>query len=147
MSYFDSFRKVESFTVQEFMRGDHHKSKKQRQQEEKLVALTTATAVTGGIALQPWFFSMANAAEAMPVGALGDGVKSRIVHSFDPLIDLLQNLSLPLAGVMVTVGGIFVMLGMKERGYSLLMQASIGYILLQLTPLFMDLLVSIGESI
>ncbi|MBJ8061093.1 MULTISPECIES: hypothetical protein [Bacillus cereus group] len=49
--------------------------------------------------------------------------------------------------VMALYGGIFIMIGSQERGFSLISRAGIGYIVVQMIPLFMRLLVEIAKAI
>jgi hypothetical protein len=85
------------------------------------------------------------AGEAIPV--IGGALKGKIMHAFDPLIDLIVSLSYPVAGVMIAGGCLFIMVGSRDRGMQLLQNAAIGYLLMQLTPLMLDLLVGIGGSV
>ena len=85
------------------------------------------------------------AGDAVPV--MSDAVKSKILHAFDPLIDLTQALSYPIAGIMIAAGCLFIMVGNRERGMQMLQNAAIGYILVQLSPMFLQLLVGVGDSV
>jgi hypothetical protein len=75
------------------------------------------------------------------------GIKESILHSFDPLIDLIVTLAYPIAGVMIAGGCLFIMCGNREKGMSMLQNAAIGYILVQLSPMMLKLLVGIGGSV
>jgi len=83
----------------------------------------------------------------MAIPVLGSATKGTILHAFDPLIDLIQALAYPIAGVMIAGGCLFIMVGNKEKGMSMLQNAAMGYILVQLTPLFLKLLVGVGASV
>lgn len=48
---------------------------------------------------------------------------------------------------MLTGGALMFMINQKDKGISLIQNASIGYILVQLMPLMMKLLVGIGNSV
>jgi hypothetical protein len=85
--------------------------------------------------------------EVVPVGAIPEAAKQKIIHAFDPLIDLMVSLSLPIAGVMITGGALMIMIGMKDRGYSLILSASLGYVLVQMSPFFIDLLAGVGGAL
>lgn len=87
--------------------------------------------------------------EAIPAMsmAVGDALKSKIIHAFDPLIDLIVTLSYPIAGVMIAGGCLMIMVQQRERGMSMLQNAAIGYILVQLSPMLLNLLVGIGSSV
>jgi hypothetical protein len=84
--------------------------------------------------------------ETVPV-AVSDGIKNQIIHAFDPLINLVQVLSYPIGFIMVSAGCLFIMVGQKEKGMGMIQTAAIGYILVQLAPLFMKILVGIGGAV
>ncbi|MEI5905622.1 hypothetical protein WAK64_00900 [Bacillus spongiae] len=73
--------------------------------------------------------------------------KEKIVEAFMPLVEMIQALSYPIALVMLTGGALMFMINQKEKGISLIQNASIGYILVQLMPLMMQLLVGIGNTV
>lgn len=74
-------------------------------------------------------------------------VMERVTNAFDPLISLIVGLSLPIAGVMLSAGALMIMIGQKEHGYKLLVNCGLGYVLVNMTPLFMELLKSVGDAI
>lgn len=85
--------------------------------------------------------------DTVPVGAISGAITSQVIHAFDPLVELMLSLSLPIASVILTGAALMVMLNQKERGYAMMMQASIGYVLVQMIPLFIKLLAGIGAAI
>lgn len=94
----------------------------------------------------------ATSSEAIPVtGPVSEYVKGqakeKIVEAFMPLVDMIQALSYPVALVMLTGGALMFMINQKDRGIGLIQNASIGYILVQLMPLLMQLLVGIGNTV
>lgn len=84
--------------------------------------------------------------EAVPAMSAAAGVHAKILHAFDPLVNLIQDLSYPIAAVMIAGGCLFVMVGNRERGMQMLQNAAIGYILVQMAPLLLSLLVGIGAG-
>jgi hypothetical protein len=66
----------------------------------------------------------------------------KVVKAFDPLIGLVQALSYPVAMVVVLGGALFVMIGDRSKGFTMMQGAGLGYVLVQLTPLMLDILVS-----
>ena len=86
-------------------------------------------------------------AQAIPAGAISGALTGKIIHAFDPLIELMVSISLPIAGVMLTGGALLIMIGQKDMGFRLIMNSAIGYVLVQMSPLFMDLLAGIGGAI
>lgn len=72
---------------------------------------------------------------------------NRIVNAFEPVIFLIKAVSYPIASVVALCGGLFIMVGSQERGFSLISRAGMGYIVVQMIPLFMRLLVEIAKAI
>ncbi|WP_251529872.1 hypothetical protein [Metabacillus litoralis] len=71
----------------------------------------------------------------------------KVVHAFEPIVSLVQEFSYPIGLVVMLGGGLFVMIGNRDKGFSLIQQARIGYILVQSLPMLMDMLVEIAKSI
>lgn len=91
--------------------------------------------------------ALAQSASPDAMTVMGDGTKANILHAFDPLIDLIQALAYPIAGVMIAGGCLFIMCGQRDKGMGMLQNAAMGYILVQLSPLMLKLLVGIGGSV
>lgn len=85
--------------------------------------------------------------EAVPVAAVNPNIKQQIIHAFDPLITLVQTLSYPIGFVMISAGCLFIMCNNREKGMSMIQTAALGYILCQLAPLFMKILVNVGGAV
>ncbi len=80
-------------------------------------------------------------------GAVNGVITQKVVNAFDPLIQLVQALSYPVAMVCMLLGGIQVMIGHSERGLSAIQKAGGGFVLVQLLPTLLDLLVQITKSL
>ncbi|WP_158738610.1 hypothetical protein [Alteribacillus sp. YIM 98480] len=119
-------------TVSEFLHP-------QPKRKKRFSSVTVPLLLAGGA-------TPAYAQEAVTVSVNGK-VKEKIVSAFDPLVDLITQLSYPVAAVMVTGGALLVMIGLKEKGYSTIQTASIGFILVQMSPLLLELLFGIGEAV
>lgn len=108
----------------------------------------TAISITGKVFASHVY---ASGGEAIPVFAgteyIKGEAKQKIVEAFMPLVDMIQALSYPIALVMLTGGALFYMINQKDKGLGLIQNASIGYILVQLMPLLMNLLVGVGETV
>lgn len=87
------------------------------------------------------------AGEVVAVTAISGAVKEKIVHAFDPLIELMVGISLPIAGVMLTGGALLIMVGQKDMGMKLIMNSALGYVLVQMSPLFISLLSGVSAAI
>ena len=161
-------RRTETIKFGEFMNGEY-KSKvevKKTQGKDVLEAAAKITlvgtaikfglpvlAVTIPLTFATKALAAGIGAHAVPVeaitvgGTISDAMKEKIIHAFDPLVDLMTSLAAPIAGVMITGGALMTMIGMKEKGYGLIMSASLGYILVQISPLLLNLLFGVGAAI
>ena len=159
-------RQTETIKFGEFMSGEYKYRAEQKKRKGRAIlkAVTTggilltaskaaipALAVSIPIALltKPMMMAQAvPAAAAVPVaGVISDTVKAKIIHAFDPLVDLMVSLSLPIAGVMLTGGALMIMIGQKDGGFKLIMNAALGYVLVNLSPMFINLLGGIGNAL
>jgi hypothetical protein len=100
-------------------------------------ALACGTASTGG-------------GEVLAVGAtqvIGEGAMRTLASALNPLIDILVAISLPVASVIMVGGSFFFMFGNSEKAWSTIQNAGLGYVLIQLSPLFINILEQVGKSI
>ncbi|ELK39923.1 hypothetical protein H7K32_15450 [Brevibacillus agri] len=70
-----------------------------------------------------------------------------LAHALDPLTQVLVAISLPVASVVMIGGCFFFMFGQSDRAWSTIQNAGLGYILIQLSPLFIKVLEQVGKSI
>jgi hypothetical protein len=125
-------------TISEFMDG-------KRQFElsfDKLKAIKIG--VTVGVTVLSLTFGDVSFAAA---GAVNGAVTAKVVAAFDPLVELVRALSYPIGLVMMLGGGLFVMVGNADRGFGMIQKAGLGYVLIQMLPILMDLLVEIAKSL
>jgi hypothetical protein len=141
-------RKEEAYSIKEFMnRKTCHVAQFEFKEE-----IRESLGVLGGISLlplatKPFFASKpVFAAEAVPVIA-SDVMYDKMLHAFDPLIALVQALAYPVAMVVVLGGALFIMIGNKEKGFSMMQGAGLGYVLVQMTPLVLNILVDAMKAI
>ncbi len=114
--------KTEVMSIPEFMNGKVEAPKKFH--PESLVPLATAPL---------W--------SATPAFAANADLYGKMVGAFDPLVSLIQALAYPVAMVVVLGGALFVMIGNKEKGFTMMQSAGLGYVLVQMTPMVLDILV------
>lgn len=88
-------------------------------------------------------FSFAEAATTASTESIKQDVSQKIITAFDPLTDLVGGLSYPLAFLAFSAAGIYWMLGNREKAVQMMQGASIGYIIVHLSPMLMRLLVSV----
>lgn len=131
-------RKPKTINFRDFMDGSYkakeRAASKQKTEEYISYALIGLSAVS--IILDPLGGSV----------AMASGLQERIISAFDPVIQLLQGISYPVAFVMITCGFLLIMTGQKSRGLSMMKYAGLGYIGLQLAPALMGILVDIGKE-
>lgn len=72
---------------------------------------------------------------------------SKMIHAFDPLINLVQALAYPVCMVVVLGGALFIMIGNKEKGFAMMQGAGLGYVLVQMTPIILNILVDAMKSV
>jgi hypothetical protein len=114
-----------------------------------LVTGATAISITNNLFTNQAYAATVDAIPVMagPVEYVKETAKEKIVEAFMPLVDVIQALSYPIALVMLTGGALLFMINQKDRGVSLIQNASIGYILVQLMPMLMQILIGIGGTV
>jgi hypothetical protein len=123
--------KVQSIKFSEFMSGDYKMKKKEK----------VAIASMASMSLYPMFF-----VKSASAGAITGVITEKTVNAFDPIVDLLQGLSYPISLIVMMCGGIVWMIGNKEKGLGLITNAGMGYIIVQMVPLGMKLLVEVAKT-
>jgi hypothetical protein len=68
-------------------------------------------------------------------------------HILDPFVQILDVLPLPAALIAMLVSGYFFMFGRPEKVWTSIQNAGLGYILIQLSPLFIKVLEGVGKSL
>lgn len=74
-------------------------------------------------------------------------IQTKMMSAFDPLINLIQGLAYPVAMIVVLGGSIFVMIGNSEKGFSMMQKAGLGYLLVMIAPMILDVLVDAMEGV
>jgi hypothetical protein len=128
------FRKTESMTIKEFMERQYTKKVKKLPSELSMIPL----AIMPVLSATPAFAETHRVTDAM---------YDKMLHAFDPLITLVQALAYPVAMVVVLGGALFVMIGNKEKGFTMMQGAGLGYVLVQMTPLVLNILVEAMKGI
>jgi hypothetical protein len=72
---------------------------------------------------------------------------SILAHALDPIIQILVAISLPVASIVMIGGCFFFMFGKSEKAWSTIQNAGLGYLLIQLSPLFIKVLEQVGKSL
>jgi hypothetical protein len=70
-----------------------------------------------------------------------------LAHALDPIVQILVVISLPVASIVMIGGCFFFMFGNSEKAWNSIQNAGLGYILIQLSPLFIKVLEQVGKSL
>jgi hypothetical protein len=84
---------------------------------------------------------------AQPAGIIADKSLEILATALDPVVQILVAISFPIASVIMVGACFFFMLGNSEKAWSMIMNAGLGYVLINLSPLFLQILKQIGEAI
>ncbi|MFJ7662941.1 hypothetical protein ACIQXW_11110 [Lysinibacillus sp. NPDC097162] len=79
-------------------------------------------------------------------GVIADKSLEILATALDPLIQILVAISFPIASVIMVGACFFFMFGNSERAWNTIMNAGLGYVCIQMSPLFLEILKSIGKA-
>lgn len=116
--------------VKEFMRGERHQA--ERLSRKPLIPLM----------LLPFTPITAFAESSQTVS-----IHDKMMTAFAPIIDLVQSLAYPVALLVVLGGGLFVIIGNADKGLQLIQRAGLGYVLVMMLPMLLDVLVDAMKSV
>lgn len=85
-------------------------------------------------------------ADVVQTGYIADKSLEVLTTILDPLLDIMVAISFPIASVIMVGGCFFFMLGNSEKAWTMIMNAALGYVLISLSPLFLDILKTLGTS-
>lgn len=139
--------KREVIKFRDFMDGTWNLPQKKKDLKKATDALIKAGAM---IPLALTTVTHASAAESIAASAtqvVAGTTLQVLAHALDPLTQILVAISLPVASVVMIGGCFFFMFGQSDRAWSTIQNAGLGYILIQLSPLFIKVLEQVGKSI
>jgi hypothetical protein len=122
--------RTKTYDFKEFMRGEH--VKKRKAPTASLIPLATAPV---------WSNALKVSAEATP------SIADKMIKAFDPLINLIQGMAYPVAMVVVLGGALFVMIGNSEKGFSMMQKAGLGYVIVMIAPMILNVLVDAMKGV
>lgn len=85
--------------------------------------------------------------EMIPTGFIADSSLEMLATVLDPLVQIMMAVSFPIASVIMIGGSFFFLLGNSEKAWQIIFNSALGYIIIQMSPLFLDILKSVGESV
>lgn len=106
------------------------------------LALTTGSVLASGTSVSNQIIEVSGANQVV-----GEAATRTLAHALDPLVDILVAISLPVASVVMVGGCFFFMLGNSEKAWTMIQNAGLGYVLIQLSPLFINMLEQVGKAI
>ncbi|MBS4172149.1 hypothetical protein [Bacillus sp. FJAT-49736] len=89
-------------------------------------------------------------AQAVPTGAkewMSEQTLSALAHVLDPLVDIMVSLSFPIASVIIVGSCFFFMFNKSEKAWEMMMKAGLGYVLIQVSPLILNVLKQVGNAV
>lgn len=147
-------------SINNFMTGEYKQSKKKVRKEFKfdkkqIMSAGTALLPLVAVANMPVFASsdvlvppaLPVNGEAVPAGAIASSTLSIIAHALDPVIDLLVAVSFPIASVVIIGSCFYFIFGNTEKAWSGIQNAGLGYIIIQLSPMLLNILREIGKAV
>jgi hypothetical protein len=146
-------KKPQTMSIKEFMsRGKKEEVVKKTQKEEVITGREWFPLILGGtLTASAVMNSMKStafaAAEAVPAVASQADIKTKVIEAFNPLIDLAQSVAYPVAFLSVIGAGIYWIIGNHPKAVELLQGATVGFVIVQIAPLVMRLLVSVTAGI
>lgn len=102
----------------------------------------TALASTSAVPVSTPMVVTAGAKEWMSAQTL-----STLAHVLDPLVDIMVALSFPIASVIIVGSCFFFMFNQSEKAWEMIMKAGLGYVLIQVSPLILDVLKQVGSAV
>jgi hypothetical protein len=139
--------KVKSLgSISNFMNGDHKRKTKKVDRKQLKVAATSLLPLTF-LPHVTTYAASPEAITAMSATSISSNTLSVIAHALDPVVQLLTAISFPIASIIMVGGCFFFMFGNNEKAWSTIQSAGLGYILIQLSPLFLKILKEIGNAV
>lgn len=138
--------KTHTMSISEFMSGDYKENKKYKNLGKIAKRVGTSIAVPLILA-KPAF---AATTEAVPVTAkewMGEQTLSALAHVLDPVVDILVALAFPIASVVIVGACFLFMFGNSEKAWGMIQNAGLGYVLIQVSPLILNVLKQIGNAL
>lgn len=156
---------MKTIKFNDFMSGEY--KVKEQQKKQKIVKKATKIAsaailplATGGAVGTLGFamHTLAATTSTVPVVApmaievtakewMGEQALSTLAHVLDPVVDILVALSFPIASVVIVGSCFLFMFGNSEKAWTGIQNAGLGYVLIQVSPLILNVLKQVGNAV
>ena len=85
--------------------------------------------------------------DVIQTGFIADTSLDMLANVLDPVLQILMAVSFPIASVIMIGACFLFMVGNSEKAWSTIFNAGLGYVLIQMSPLFLEILRSIGKAV
>lgn len=85
--------------------------------------------------------------DVIQTGVIGDASLNMLANVLDPLVQILVAISFPIASVIMVGACFFFMIGNTEKAWSNIFNSALGYVLIQMSPLFLNILREVGKAV
>jgi hypothetical protein len=157
-------KRTRGMKFSEFISGEFkvkEKAKRQmraRKATQLAVSAVLPIATCGAVGTLGFAMKAFASTNAVPVGApvvievgakewMSEHTLSTLAHVLDPLVDIMVALSFPIASVIIVGSCFFFMFGKSEKAWDGIMKAGLGYVLIQVSPLILDVLKQVGGAV
>ncbi|MGN7402703.1 hypothetical protein ACTHO0_22880 [Cytobacillus praedii] len=137
---------IQTLSIKEFMAGEYKDEKKQKKVGKLVRRIGTSIAVPLFLA-KPAFAATTEAVPATAKEWLGEQTLSALAHVLDPVVDILVALAFPVASVVIVGACFLFMFGSAERAWTMIQNAGLGYVLIQVSPLILNVLKQVGNAV
>jgi hypothetical protein len=140
--------RTQRIKLNDFMSGTYKEPK--RSKKRGLLRAATSVTVPLMFASPAVSFASTGSQEAVTVGAsqwLGEKTLQTLAHALDPLVDIMVALSFPIASVAMIGACFHFFFNNPEKAWSSMQNVGLGYVLVQLMPIILQVLKAIGGAI
>lgn len=135
--------KVQTIKFRDFMDGTW---REQKNEVQKVIDALIKAGCIVPLALTPKTVLAAEISNSASQFVAGSTLQI-LSHALDPIVQILVAVSLPVASIVMIGGCFFFMFGNSDRAWNTIQNAGLGYILVQLSPLFIKVLEQVGKSL
>lgn len=155
--------RTQTMSINEFMSGQYKMNEKTRRidmmkRTTKIAGSALIPIATGGAVGTLGFVSSVFASSSVPAAApiaveasakewMSEQTLSMLAHVLDPLVDILVALSFPVASVIIVGACFLFMFNNAEKAWSMIQSAGLGYVLIQVSPLILNVLKQVGNAV
>jgi hypothetical protein len=153
-------------SISDFVSGEYKVKQKERRNNivkksvkvaaAAIIPLATGGAIgTIGLALATTsVFASTSVPSMAPVAVevtakewMGEQTLSALAHVLDPVVDVLVALSFPIASVIIVGACFMFMFSNAEKAWTMIQNAGLGYVLIQVSPLILNVLKQVGNAV